>query len=259
MSVNVVLRDSPEYSPDYNLVDQYLSTGTDEERNQVLVQLVPFKSEKCCENSVEFLYRYAGGIYFEALAIYEKDPHASTAMSRERLLDTLEAINKPYDVMSKANQSAVVLKWKAVIKGFLGTLIKDQRERASIAREVKTLSTQSIELDPTDPVPYYVRGKLARKVASLSPVEKFGVNLLGRLPDVTAQDCIADLKIAAPLFITVRKGARKGAYVVLAACYKMTGQIQEAKKACTQAREAPTITASDRLDNIDMKDVCDGI
>ncbi|MEE6475010.1 hypothetical protein FKM82_010575 [Ascaphus truei] len=98
---------------------------------------------------------------------------------------------------------------------------------------------KAIELNPQDPLQYYLLGRWCYAVSQLSWIErKVAATLFGNPPTATIQEALQNFLKAEEM----RPGYSKYNYVFLAKCYKDLGQKVDALKYCDAASAIVSVT-----------------
>uniref|UniRef100_A0A803KCJ7 Regulator of microtubule dynamics protein 2 n=1 Tax=Xenopus tropicalis TaxID=8364 RepID=A0A803KCJ7_XENTR len=181
-------------------------------------------------NKVEFLWRLArayGDMFDMTSDVEEKKNYAANGKS----------------IAGKAIQledcSAESHRWFAIMCGYLSEYesVQDKIKNGYLFKEHLD---KAIELDPKDPLQYYLLGRWCYAVSQLSWIErKVAAALFGNPPTATIQEALQNfLKVE-----EMHPGYSKYNYVFLAKCYKDLGQKSVALKYCD---EASAMTAANK-------------
>ncbi|KAG8550574.1 hypothetical protein GDO81_023717 [Engystomops pustulosus] len=103
---------------------------------------------------------------------------------------------------------------------------------------------KAIQLQPEDPLQYYLLGRWCYAVSQLSWIErKVAATLFGNPPTATVQEALQNFLKAEEM----HPGYSKYNYVFLAKCYKDLGQKVLALKYCNEASCMPSVTKEVRI------------
>ncbi|XP_030012540.1 regulator of microtubule dynamics protein 2 [Sphaeramia orbicularis] len=197
-----------------------LHQGTDSDKRESLSILLE-QQEEFGQNST-FLWRLIRAycdLHDASSTTEEKKTHAETGKrvgeEAVRLNPTCAESHQWYAIMCgiMAEYDTVQNKIKN------GYIFKDHLDKA-------------IELNPQDPLSYYLLGRWCYAVAQLSWLErKVAATLFGEPPSATVEDALKNfLKVE-----EIHPGYSKLNYVFLAKCYKDLGQRDKARKMCEAA------------------------
>ncbi|XP_060942955.1 regulator of microtubule dynamics protein 2 [Limanda limanda] len=112
---------------------------------------------------------------------------------------------------------------------------------------------KAIELNPQDPLSYYLLGRWCYSVAQLSWIErKVAATLFGEPPSATIEDALTHFLKADE----IKPGYSKVNYVYLAKCYRDLGQRDKAKTMCETACSMNSVSKEDEDAQKDLELLC---
>ncbi|KAM4771965.1 regulator of microtubule dynamics protein 2 [Rhinophrynus dorsalis] len=205
--------------------------GTDSEKQEGF-RLMLMKEEKY-GNKVEFLWRLArayGDMFDMTSDAEEKKSYASNGKSLAGKAVQLDDL------------SAESHRWFAIMCGYLSEFesVQDKIKNGYLFKEHLD---KAIELNPQDPLQYYLLGRWCYAVSQLSWIErKVAATLFGNPPTATVQEALQNFLKAEEM----HPGYSKYNYVFLAKCYKDLGQRSIALKYCDDASAITSINKEDK-------------
>ncbi|KAM4693017.1 regulator of microtubule dynamics protein 2 [Discoglossus pictus] len=183
-------------------------------------------------NNAEFLWRLArayGDMFDMTDDANEKKNYAETGKCVAGRAVELD------DLSARSHQ------WYAIMCGYLSEFDSVQNKIKN-GYLFKEHLDRAIELDPRDPLQYYLLGRWCYVVSQLSWIErKVAATLFGNPPTSTIQEALQYFLKAEEL----HPGYSKYNYVFLAKCYKDLGQKGNALKYCDAASAIVSVTKED--------------
>ncbi|XP_018593653.1 regulator of microtubule dynamics protein 2 [Scleropages formosus] len=207
-----------------------LHRGTDSEKREGFTLLVKKKEE--FGQSSEFLWRLArayGDCHDMALSTEEKKSYAEAGK------------NVGNEAIGVNPMSAASHQWYAILCGLLSEY-ETVQNKIKNGYLFKNHLDKAIELNPQDPLSYYLLGRWCYAVAQLSWIErKVAATLFEEPPHATVEDALKNfLKVE-----EIHPKYSKFNYVFLAKCYKDLGQRGPATKMCDAASAMQTVSKED--------------
>ncbi|XP_053567877.1 regulator of microtubule dynamics protein 2 [Bombina bombina] len=196
--------------------------------------------EELYGNKVEFLWRLArayGDMFDMVNDAEEKKNYANDGKNIAEKAVQLD------DLSSKSHQ------WYAIMCGYVSEFDSVQNKIKN-GYLFKEHLDRAIELDPRDPLQYYLLGRWCYAVSQLSWIErKVAATLFGNPPAATIQEALQNFLKAEEM----HPGYSKYNYVFLAKCYKDLGQKVDALKYCDAASAIVSVTKEDKEAQKDLE------
>jgi hypothetical protein len=150
---------------------------------------------------------------------------------------------KAYNLSKRANElnqhSYLAKKWYAITISIVIDYLSSN-EKIKFGLECKNQLDEAIQLNDTDYLLFYLRGRWSWKMANLSWAEKYGIRLIyGQTPAVSVDDAFRDFLKAEEL----NGGKSKGNLLYLAKCYIQKFQTEKAVTLMKKAIELPNRTS----------------
>lgn len=140
-------------------------------------------------------------------------------------------------------------KWYAIT---LGRIIDYMsiNEKVKLGFDFKEHLDIAIDMNQSDYLLFYLRGRWAFKICNLTWAERYGVRVIfGKVPNVTIEYALNDfLKVE-----ELHKNKSKGSSLHLAKCYISQGNIESAIKYLNIANGLPTRTSEHLIDNEEIE------
>ncbi|NWR73876.1 RMD2 protein, partial [Centropus unirufus] len=195
-----------------------LHKGTEDDKKEAF-RLLLEKNDKY-ENYVDFLWRLVRG-YGD---LFEMTTDAEE--KKKYITDVLKVISGKFE------------KVFAIMCGYMSQFESVQNKIRN-GYLFKEHLDKAIELNPQDPLLYYLNGRWCYSVAQLSWIEKkVATALFGTPPTSTVEEALQNFLKAEE----IRPGYSKCNYVYLAKCYKDLGQKNNALKYCDSALSTHSVT-----------------
>ncbi|CAH2253068.1 regulator of microtubule dynamics 2 [Pelobates cultripes] len=206
-------------------------SGSESEKQEGFRMLLNNKEK--FENHVEFLWRLAraySDVYYIESDYEEKKNYASEGkLVAERAIELNDS-------------SAESHRWFAIMCGYMSEYDNVQNKIKN-GYLFKEHLDKAIELNPHDPLQYYLLGRWCYEVSRLSWIErKVAATLFGNPPTATVQDALNYFLKAEEM----HPGYSKYNYVFLAKCYRDLGQKTKALKYCNDASAIASVTKEDK-------------
>ncbi|XP_053917716.1 regulator of microtubule dynamics protein 2 isoform X3 [Cuculus canorus] len=213
----------------FNLLQQVdnLHKGSENDKKEAFRLLIE-KNDKY-ENYVDFLWRLvrAYGDLFEMTT--------DTEEKRKYVTDGKIKAEKAVQLDAKSAESH---QWFAIMCGYMSQFESIQNKIRN-GYLFKEHLDKAIELNPRDPLLYYLNGRWCYSVAQLSWIEKkVATALFGTPPTSTVEEALQNFLKAEEM----HPGYSKCNYVYLAKCYKDLGQKSNALKYCDSALSVLSVT-----------------
>ncbi|XP_075452592.1 regulator of microtubule dynamics protein 2 [Ascaphus truei] len=184
-------------------------------------------------NKVEFLWRLArayGDMFDMTDDVEEKKNYADNGKS---------VAGKAIQLDHSSGRSH---QWFAIMCGYMSEF-ESVQNKIKNGYLFKEHLDKAIELNPQDPLQYYLLGRWCYAVSQLSWIErKVAATLFGNPPTATIQEALQNFLKAEEM----RPGYSKYNYVFLAKCYKDLGQKVDALKYCDAASAIVSVTKEDK-------------
>ncbi|KAM8946811.1 regulator of microtubule dynamics protein 2 [Pelodytes ibericus] len=184
-------------------------------------------------NSVAFLWRLARA--YSDMFYITSDNEEKKSYAKEGKIVAGKAVELD-------DSSAESHRWFAIMCGYVSEFDNVQ-DRIKNGYLFKEHLEKAIELNPQDPLQYYLMGRWCYAVSQLSWIErKIATALFGTPPTSTVQEALHNFLKAEDM----QPGYSKFNYVFLAKCYKDLGQKATALKYCDDASAIASVTKEDK-------------
>ncbi|XP_048863925.1 regulator of microtubule dynamics protein 2 isoform X2 [Brienomyrus brachyistius] len=207
-----------------------LHKGSDAEKKEGFRALEDMKDE--FGGNEQFLWR---------LARAYKDCHDMATSLEDKKVYAEAGKSIGSEAVAVTPTSAECHQWYAIMCGLMSDY-ESVQNRIKNGYLFKDHLDKAIELNPEDPLSYYLLGRWCYAVAQLSWIErKIAATLFGEPPSATVHDALRNfLKVE-----EIQPKYSKFNYVFIAKCYKDLGQMQEARRMCEAASALRILSKED--------------